>query len=223
MRAMETTIDRGSRRWRASGLIALAAIVVAGLVAPGYFHWKAPEIRARRLSTEAEVAGAPTSPAGRIAAWTRFGGDPQIHNRLQAMRFSAEQPWLVTHALRTPDGDAGRGEVEFHGIDLGDMPRELVVVQGFEVRLVLPEPRVLGRGPLRGDHAGFVPVYEPGAAVPDPRARAREILLWALEDLGRALERDVPGARFTIEIGPHASWSAVRESRAETGARAPAR
>ena len=222
MRAMETTIERGSRRWRASGLIALAGIVVAGLVAPGYYHWKAPEIRARRLSTEAAVAGAPTSPAGRIADWTRFGGDPQIHNRLQAMRFSAEQPWLVTHAIGAPS-DAGRDEVEFHGIDLGDMPRELIAVDGLEVRLALPEPRALGRGPLRGDHAGFVPVYAAGAAVPDPRARAREILAWALEDLGRALERDVPGARFTIEIGPHASWSAIRASRAEADGPTPAR
>ena len=86
----------------------------------------------------------------------------------------------------------------------------LGALEGLTVVLRLPTPRTLGRGALHGDHAAFVPVFAAVADAPDAGARAKQIVGWALEDLGRALGRDIVGAQLAVEIGPETSWEAVR-------------
>lgn len=200
---------------RARGLVALAALVVLGVgVTAGYLQWKAPDLLARREAIAREVAASPSSPEGRLATWVLFGGDPQIHNRLQQMRFSEARPWLVTHAVGSA---AAGGEVVFHGIDLAAMPKELVRQEGLALHLALPAPRELGRGPLEGEHASFVPVYASAELAPDATgaiARARDLVAYALGGLEKALGRDVPGATLEVEIGPAAGWAEIAAARA---------
>ena len=211
MPAMNGTLP--ARSPRARGLVTLSALVLLGVgVTAGYLQWRAPDLLARREAIAREVAASPSSPEGRLATWVLFGGDPQIHNRLQQMRFSEARPWLVTHAVGAP-ADAAP-EVVFHGIDLASMPKELVRQDGLVLHLVLPAPRELGRGPLAGEHAPFVPVFARAELAPDATARARELVAWALGGLEKALGRDVPGATLVIEIGPATTWAEIVAARA---------
>ena len=41
---------------------------------------------------------------------------------------------------------------------------------------------------------------------PDAVKRAEYLASWALERLGKALENDIPGARFTVEIAEGEAW-----------------
>lgn len=189
---------------RASGLGTLAVLIVLGVgVTSGYLQWKAPDLRARVASIRSEVAVAPASPEGRLANWAVYG-DPLIHNRLLQMRFSAEQPWLVTHAVGTSPA-----ALEIYGIDLTDMPRDIVRIEGLRAIVHLPAPRLLGIGPLTGDHASFVPVYPAESSAPAATERARELGRYALEGLGHALARDIEGASLAVEIGPESSFAEI--------------
>jgi hypothetical protein len=189
---------------RPHGLVVLLLLVVVGIgVTAGYLQWKAPEVGRIVAGRRAEIAGAPQDPEGRLEKWIVFG-NPQIHHRLELMRFSERQPWLVCQAVGS-DASA----LEIFGIDLSDMPREIGVVEGRLVRIRLPAPRVLAHGALAGEQAAFVPVYPDPARVPDAVLRAHELARYAFADLGKALERDIPGATLRVEIGPQESWSAI--------------
>jgi hypothetical protein len=113
------------------------------------------------------------------------------------MRFSATQPWLVTHAV----GEVP-GSVEIYGIDLTNLPISVARIEGLTVHVVLPRPGRLGVGPLTGDNAAAVPVFPRVDLAPDPIERARYLVHFALDELANALERDIPGAKLAIDIGP---------------------
>jgi catechol 2,3-dioxygenase-like lactoylglutathione lyase family enzyme len=201
----ERSRERGALR--ASGLLVMFVLVVTGVgVTAGYLRWKAPEVGEIIAARRREIAATPSTPEGRLSKWLEFGA-PQIHHRLEMMRFSSGQPWLVTHAVGT-DPQA----LAIHGIDLAAMPKGIARLDGPTVRVKVPLPRRLGVGPLRGDNALSVPVYASDAAVPDPIERARFLLGFALDGLSQALERDIPGARLAIEVGPEESWEAIAGS-----------
>lgn len=206
----EETEPAAVRSPRARGLLVMAGLVVLGVgVTAGYLAWKAPEVGAIIAGRRRAIAEAPRTPEGRLANWLVFGA-PQVHHRLEIMRFSAEQPWLVTHAIRVAGDDPDR--VEFHGIDLSSLPRDVARIDGRIVRVKLPRPTLLGTGRLQGINAAAVPVAASESAVPDPIARAQYLVHFALDDLGKALERDIQGASLSIEIGPESSFEAIAGS-----------
>jgi hypothetical protein len=189
---------------RVRGLLALSALVGVGLcVSVGYFFWsltsKASEARRIIDARKREIAEAPTTPEGRLAHWLVFGA-PQIHQGILNLRFSADQPWIVTHAVRVDGG------VEIYGIDLSDLPRTVARIDGSIVHVELPLPRRLGTGVLAGDNAAAVPVFARADLAPDPVQRARYLVHFVLEGLSGALERDIPGAKLVIDIGPGTSF-----------------
>jgi hypothetical protein len=197
--------------FRARGLLVMLALVLVGLsVSAGYFFWsltsKASATWKIIDARKREIAEAPTTPEGRLAHWLVFGA-PQIHHSLEMMRFSAAQPWLVTHAVRA--GGAEEGNVEIYGIDLSGLPVTIARVEGSTVHVKLPMPRRLAVGPLTGDNAVSVPVAARADLAPDPVERAKFLVHYALDRLFDALERDIPGAKIAIEIGPEASFEEI--------------
>jgi hypothetical protein len=189
------------RTVRAGGVLVMGALVGVGvLIAAGYWGWQA------LAKTKTVASAAEHTPEGRLRTWLTFGA-PQIHHRLEIMRFSAEEPWLVTHAVRVAGDDPER--VEIHGIDFSALPRDVARIDGTTVRVHIPRPAPLATGPLRGTNAGLVPIAADAASAPDPIARAEYLVHFALDDLAKALERDIPGAKLSIEIGPEASWSEI--------------
>lgn len=181
----------------------LGAIVLLGIGSgAAYFQYKAPRAAA---AFDREVAAIPESPEERLALWLRYGA-PQFHHRLSTFaRFSPECPWLVTHAVRPADG----GDPELWGIDCSRIPQSFSRIEGLTVVLELPEPRCLGRAPLHGDQASFVPLYDAGAAIPDARERLRDLALHFLERLPAAMAKEVPGAMLAIRIVPADPAAAV--------------
>jgi hypothetical protein len=174
----------------------LGAIVLFGIGSgAAYFQWQAPRLAA---AYDRERAAVPTEPAARLEVWHRYGA-PQIHHRLSTFaRFAPDCPWLVTHALRP----AGTGDPVLYGIDCAALPESLSHVEGTRVVVELPAPRLLGRRPLRGDQASFVPLYDAGATIPDPSARLRELALYFLDKLPAALAKEIPGATLEIRVAP---------------------
>lgn len=209
---------------RANGLFVLAALVVLGVgVTAGYLQWKAPEVHAIVDGRRNEVAAVPRTPEARLVHWLMYG-NALIHNRLQEMRFSADRPWLVAYAVRA--ATTSSPDVEMYGVDLRDLPREpasLDVMDLMKVVVHLPRARDLGRSELTGDNAPFVPVIAASEKLPDADQRARELAEWALKDLAQALERDIPGAHLSIEVGPEASFAEItRAPNAAPTSQAPA-
>jgi hypothetical protein len=177
---------------RVNGLLVLVAIVVVGLLAgAGFYRMKRGELDAR---VAAELAAAPTTPAERVALWLRLAG-PQIHHRLAVVgRFSADMPWLVTHAIAS-----GAEPPEIWGIDCSALPLELAHLEGLTVVVELPAPRRLGNAALGAELLERVPLFAPEVR-PDGRARLGELALHLLEGMPRALERDVPGAALVVRV-----------------------
>lgn len=200
---------RGAHAPRASGLLIVFLLVVAGVgVTAGYMQWKAPEVGEIIANRKREIAAAPKTPEGRLAQWLVYGA-PQMHHRLQMMRFSAEEPWLVTHAVGE-DAD----HLAIHGIDFTEMPLEIAWIEDTRLHVRLPRPRRLAIGPLIGSNAISVPIAASDAAAPDGIERARYLVGFALEGLSQALERDIPGSKLEIEIGPEESWEEIARIRA---------
>lgn len=111
---------------------------------------------------------------------------------------------------------------EIYGIDLGDMPREPGRIEGLTIVVRLPRAQSLGRGQLTGDHAAFVPIVSDSQALPNADQRTRELAVWALQSLGEALERDIPGAHLSIEIGPEKTWGEVVKALSKDAREPPA-
>ena len=156
---------------------------------PAYLKWKVPQLEAERDRMREQ---APSEPEARLARWFEFG-QPQIHNSLVAARFSAEQPWYVSHVV-APVSEAEPPQI--WGIDLADPDPDQVVVQdGLTVKIVLPAPTLLARDVLVGDKARGVPVYPAGAEV-DPARLAADRLgaYFYFARMGAALEKDIEGA-----------------------------
>lgn len=180
---------------RVAGLPVLAGIVVLGLLSgAAYYQWQRPRVLAQMERAKSE---APTTPRERLELWHRYGA-AQIHHRLtQFARFSPEMPWLVTHAI----AGTGAEPPEIWGIDCEALPQELSHLEDMTVIVELPAPRPLGRAPLSGDFASRVPLYAPGQPIPDPAERLRDLALFLLEGMPRALARDIEGATIEIRVG----------------------
>ncbi len=179
---------------RAPGLFVLGTIVGLGLASgAAYYHYKQPKLAAE---LEAKLASAPKTPRGLLEQWHLYGA-PQIHHRLSKFaRFSAELPYLVTHAVDLLDG----GEPEIFGIDCEALPRELSHLEGMQVVVELPAVRALGRASLRGEQARSVPLYRRGEALPDPNERLRSLALFFLDRIPGALAEDIEGASLEIRV-----------------------
>ena len=125
-------------------------------------------------------------------------GAPQIHHRLaQFAQFDPpERPWLVTHALA-----GGEGELpELWGIDCAALPQELSHLEGLTLVIELPAPRALGRANLGGDQFNYIPLYQRGDSIPDPHQRLRELAIYLLGGIPKALEEDIEGATLEIRV-----------------------
>jgi hypothetical protein len=190
----ECLAHAGTRRGaaRASGLAVLVGIVVLGLLTgAGLYRYQR---RAQDERLTAELARAPKDPAERLALWLHLVG-PQIHHRLAVVgRFTSEMPWLVTHAVSD-----GAGPPELYGVDCAKLPKDLAHLEGLVVVVELPAPVVLGRVALEGEAAHRVPLYATVSA-PHASERLSALALYLLEDMPRALERDVPGASLRIHV-----------------------
>jgi len=216
MRVGEETLpgDR-PRAWRPSGLVVLFLLVASGVgVTAGYLQWKAPEVGEIIAGRKRDLAAAPKTPEGRLEKWLDFGA-PQMHHCLTMMRFSAEQPWLVTHAVGKDPAS-----LAIYGIDLETMPKDFAWIDGATVHVRLPRPGRLSIGPLTGQNAMSVPVAATDESAPDAIERVRYLTGFALDKLSQALERDIPGAKLSIEIGPEATWTEIA---ADRGSRDPPR
>jgi hypothetical protein len=212
----EEVAEERPRGPRASGILIVILLVAAGVgVTAGYMQWKAPEVGEIIRNRKREIAAAPKTAQGRLVQWLVYGA-PQMHHRLQMMRFSAEEPWLVTHAVGE---DASR--LAIHGIDLAGMPLEIAWIEDAMLHVRLPKPRRLAIGPLTGSNAISVPVATSDETAPDGIERARYLVGFALDGLSQALERDIPGSKLRIEIGPEEAWEEIAANR--TAAREAAR
>lgn len=184
--------------FRPRGLLVLAVLLVVGLGASaGIFRVAARDVAEGIIG---ELEARPSVPSEQLDLWLVYG-EPQIHNRLQGLRFSPALPALLTHVV---EPDLPGGEAAIYGIDLsGARParierRELVV----EVRLGAPQ--LLARGPLLGEGAERVPRAAPGLGPDAGRPFAQGVLEWALEPLIEALPRDIEGASLAIVLADEA-------------------
>ena len=193
-RGMAPRPHRNRGEVRVPGALVLAGIVLLGLASgAAYLHYKAPKLAAE---LEERIAAVPKTPEGRLEQWLLMGA-PQIHHRLSKFgRFATAYPWLVTHAIDDGDGVAP----ELWGIDCEALPQELAHLEGLTVVVELPAPRSLGRAPLAGSMADFIPLYERGSAIPDPIDRLHELALYLLGRVPAALANDIPGASLQIRI-----------------------
>jgi hypothetical protein len=182
-------------------LVVLLVLVAVGMgVTSVLFQFLSPQLRERMGRARAE---APKSGEPRVDHWLGFGRG-FVHQRLVQLHYSADEPWLVTHTIG-PDRDAG--VVDIWGVDLAGLSADATSREGMNIVLSLPAPRVLARGPFgaqraRNDKARNVPHFASLESAPDPAERARSMVLWALDRLIKALERDIEGARFQVRFEP---------------------
>jgi hypothetical protein len=180
---------------RVNGLLVMGLLVAGGFgIGAAYYSYKEPRVR---RDLQARLDEAPSHPEGRLEQWMKFGA-PQVHHRLSVVaRVSADRPWLVTHTVEVEGG----GPPEVFGLDVGDLPRDLIAREGMVVVLALPGAGLLGRAELSGDNARHVPAY--AGALPPAAADARlsELVRWFLQDLIGALAADIEGAGFEVRIG----------------------
>ena len=181
---------------RHAGLWLVTALVVVGMgIGAAYYKWKAPPL-IREL--RAMKAALPEKGPERLEAWMMFGA-PMIHNRLQYLRLSAQQPWLVTHLVEHPGEPPAVWGVDFSGLPVGITTRT-----DMTVTVRLPAARELARTELVGDNARLVPRYRAGEIIPDPDARAEEMVLYALrhpDDFIARMQKDIEGATLTVAVG----------------------
>lgn len=177
---------------RPPGLLLLAAIIGVGMGIPAFFRWKYFQLGRDR---DRMLAAAPSQPEARLALWFEHG-HPRILEALTLSRFSPEKPWIVSHLVAPPrEGIAP----EIWGVDVSGLEPDVAFVEGMDVRIVLPAPRLLDHDVLVGDNALGVAVYpRPGPS--DARMLVRDRVEYALKRMIEALPRDIPGARISVEV-----------------------
>jgi len=180
---------------RTRGLPLLIGIIALGMGVPAYYMWSVPRLKAR---AESILAEAPTDAAGRLATWFQFG-QPNIHNALILARFSAEQPWYVTHVIASSSASQAP---EIWGFDFTDLSPDVLRVDDTTVYLEFPAPVLLANDVLVGDKALGVPVFGSASALEDPCDLARRRLERYLERTRAGLVRDIPEADLVVRIGP---------------------
>lgn len=180
---------------RVNGLLVMGILVAAGFgIGAAYYSYKEPRVR---RDLQARLDQAPSHPEGRLEQWMTFGA-AQVHHRLSVVaRVSPDQPWLVTHTEEVEGG----GPPEVFGLDVGDLPRDLIAREGMVVVLALPGVSSLGRAELIGDNARHVPAYSGPLPPAAADARLSELVRWFIQDLIVALSGDIEGAGFEVRIG----------------------
>ncbi len=171
----------------------LLALVVVGMGIPAIYHW---QTRVLGHARDQMLDAAPHEPAARLGVWFQYG-QPFILEALLASRFSAEHPWIVSHVV-APEREGQPPEI--WGIDQRLITTDNVVLDGLQVRVILPSPQIMARDVLVGDNAMGVQVFEaPGP--PDPRSLLRRRVEYAIGRLIRVLPEDIPGTRISVEVG----------------------
>lgn len=191
MAAME--VAQNERR-RPPGLVLLVGLIVVGMGIPAFFRWKVYALGKER---DRILAEAPSEPAARLELLFRQIR-PHILQALQRARFSAQRPWIISHVV-APAREGEPPEVwGIHAID--DVGPYVARVDGLQVRVELPAPRLLGREVLVGDNAMGVQVFAaPGPA--DPRELLRDRVEFVMKPLIESIPEDVPGTRVSVEVG----------------------
>ncbi len=186
-----------------NGLVLLLILVAVGMGSTSlYYHWKAPGLIERAKHAKENL---PVDPGQRLDVWLEYCA-PLICQRLEQLRFSAQQPWLVTHQAAVDDA----GEVcQVWGVNLAQLSPSMVTREDLTVVVLLGPPALLGTGSLVGDRALQVPKLSAGTAAPDVAPRARMIVEWALSRMIDKLPKDIPGARIEVRLR-----SSRRESKA---------
>lgn len=175
---------------RLNGLVVIGSLVAVGLLGTaGLYRYLQPKAVAE---TERQLAQAPTTSEGRVALWVQYLA-PGVDNLLVLNRISAEQPWFVTHTVRTEPP-------EVWGIAVDEMGRDFCRAEGLRVLVELPEPRLLAREPLVGDYAAAVPAFDPGQPV-DAAQRLRGMVERLLARPATTLAKEIPGAELVVVVG----------------------
>lgn len=184
--------DRSPRIPRPDGLALLLGLIVLGMGIPAYFRWKVLALDEER---ERILEEAPSEPEARLRLWFR-DLQPRILETLRRSRFSARQPWIVSHVVG-PTGPTAPPEIWGVGVDV--IGPGSIVLDGLEVRVELPAPGVLDRDVLVGDNALGVPVLAPPGPA-DPGALLRARVEGVLTPLIESLPRDIPGTRLRVRV-----------------------
>jgi hypothetical protein len=180
---------------RAPGLLIMLGVVAIGLLAGAIpFRVLAKNVRQGIIADLAETEREASTPETRLDAWLVFGV-PQIHNRLRLLAFSPSMPFLISHAVRQPDG-----RLEVWGVDFLEPESIRVEREGLLVSIHVPQPSSLGIGRLEGDNAERVPIYDSEADVPDPAARLKDLMEWFLGRMQAAVSRDIEGVQLEIVV-----------------------
>jgi antitoxin component YwqK of YwqJK toxin-antitoxin module len=133
---------------------------------------------------------------GRVKLYLELGA-PGISQALSMSRFSAEQPWIVTHVVSSEDPDQPPA---IFGVDIETIPRNAVHQEGLDVVISMPAPSLLGHGVLReGDNAMGVQVFPPGST-PDATEMFERRLRFALKRMIDSLLKDIPEATYRFEF-----------------------
>lgn len=178
---------------RASGLQVLAVIVVAGMGIPALFKLKAFNLERAR---DELIDNSPTTGEGRLKLWF-MQVHPRVVEGIQASRFSAAQPWLVSHVVTAARAD---DLPEVWGVDLSEIPAEWIRLDGLVVHVDLPAPKLLARAMLVGDHVAGVQIF-PSGTVNDGRELTKRRLEFVLAKMIEALPQDIEGAHYVITVG----------------------
>ncbi|MBM3975932.1 MAG: hypothetical protein FJ299_02945 [Planctomycetes bacterium] len=195
----DSTTHAGVRELRVRGLTVFVGLVVLGLASgAGLFYWEAARLTP---PLEWEETDAQAPPEARLRYWFQKYGAPQLHRALMAGRLSAQRPWLATHVVQ-PRPEAGTPYApELWGIDLSNVGPEMASVDGMQLCVDLPAPRMLERTrEIPGEIARRLPISAPGepfeAAADVARERARAFLSPVLT----ALSRKLPGVTLEVRI-----------------------
>ena len=157
------------------------------------YRYMEPRLEAK---LQAQLDSAPKTPEGRVEKWLIFG-HPQIDTCIELLRMSEQQPWIVSHVIRQPEGPP-----RVFGLDLAKLEDPYLVRVGTRIEIWLPEPGELGRTFLVGRNASEVPVYEEGQEYPELQARIRDMIEWRLHTVVERLKSDIPEVEVTLEFGP---------------------
>lgn len=178
---------------RVSGLKVLTVIVVAGMGIPALFKLKAFNLERAR---DELIENSPSTGEGRLRLWF-MQVHPRVVEGIRASRFSALQPWLVSHVVKA----ASEGELpEVWGVDLTEINPDWIWLDRLVVHVDLPAPKLLARTVLVGDNVAGVQVF-PSGSFNDGIALTERRLEFVLAKLIEALPQDIEGAHYKITAG----------------------
>ena len=179
---------------RAPGLPVLVIIVAVGMGIPAFYRWKVGDLNRDR---ERMLSEAPSVPEVRVELWYSHL-QPRVLGVLRKCRFSSKKRYIVSHMVAPRSADE---PPEIWGVPEEAITPEQVRLDGMAVRVVLPAPVIVDRDVLVGDNAMGVEVYPPEHPPEDPRVLLRGRLEFVLGKFMAALEKDIPGAYVSVEVG----------------------